>query len=229
MKKICDTYNTKTNDGSNNMKRIVAFIIAVLIMVSLCACGTTEKWLLTKEIWSEDEVTYTYTYDDRGNVIEILETDDYSGEWFKTHMHYNTIESFESNYNELYAAEGYEMAVQLDTNNKYTMRLYYGFDCYREITNTLNDQRRIIHTEVIDYNNGEKRIIDRKYDANNLLIETDVSVFDYNTGELLSQHSDNYYCTYDSTGMPTSLYYVGDNEYDEPQCQLIWYLTEIKK
>lgn len=209
------------------MKRITAFILAIVMMLTLCACGTTEKWLLTREIW--DDYEYTYTYDVKGNVTEILETD-FDSCWLRTHMKNKKLDYVESNYNELYASDGCEMMILLEGDYQFTLMIFLDNKYYHKLTHTVNEQGRIIHSDIVEYYNGVERIIDRRYDTNNVLIETTTTLIDYDTDEVLDKYTDKYYCTFDSNGIPADLYYVGDDEYeDESQCQFIWNYTEVKK
>lgn len=221
------------------MKKIAACSLIVITMVALCACGTTEKWLLTRTMWSHGYQESTYTYDDRGNVTEVLETEGWGEDpfWLSIHMKNNKVDYVESNGNELLNAPDslesdpiYEVEILVDDDYEFTINFYNDGACYRKMTWTVNEQGRAVHKSTLLYGDRTRTDWDCKYDANNILIEETTTWIDWDTEEVIDKQTTQYYCTYDSNGNPTYLYRVGDDEYsDEPQCQFIWHLVEVKK
>lgn len=218
------------------MKKFVAGSLIIIAMMALCSCGTTGKWLLTREIWSDyEQETYTYSYDDRGNITEVHITEDwYEGShWLSIHMKNKKIDSVESNGNELFASHTdgtYEMEILIEGNYEFTLSYYNDGACFKKEAYTINEQGRVEHKSVRWYGDRSKTELDYKYDANNVLIEQTSTSVDFDTGEVLDKQTVQYYCTYDSNGNPTYLYYVGDDEStDWPVCQFMWNLAEIKK
>ena len=120
------------------MKKFVAGSLIIIAMMALCSCGTTEKWLLTREIWSDyEQETYTYSYDDRGNITEVHITEDwYEGShWLSIHMKNKKIDSVESNGNELFASHTdgtYEMEILIEGNYEFTLSYYNDGACLKK-------------------------------------------------------------------------------------------------
>ena len=198
-------------------------------MISLCACGTTEKWLLMKEThnYGMGENVLTYTYDDYGNVSEIFETDFSDGTWFKTIIKDNKIDYIESNFNEVYADEGLELTVSLESDYEYTLQIFYDDVLIRKVTNTLNDSGKIVKGIAIQYNQGYRDEIIRSFDKNNALTAVSYTRFDLDTNEVLDQSINTYYCTYDSNQLPIAAYDSGMP--DSPAIEYVWDLVEVKK
>lgn len=217
------------------MKKIIAGILMIISMMALCACGTTEKWLLTREIWAYDQVTYSYSYDDKGNVTEVYETEDWheGPHWLSIHMKNEKIDSVESNDNELFASHTdgiYKMEILLEGNYGFMLSYYNDGACFKKVAYTVNEQGRVVHKSIQWYGDRSKAEVDYKYDANNVLIEQTTTQVDWDTEEVLDKQTVQYYCTYDSNGNPAYLYYVGDDEStDWPVCQFMWNLAEIKR
>lgn len=220
------------------MKKIVAGILMIITMMALCACGTTEKWLLTREVWNDyGQPTYTYLYDGKGDVTEVQLTEEwYEGShWLRIHMKNKKIDSVESNGNELLASHSpksdgaLEMEILLEGNYKFTLSYYNDGACFEKEAYTINEQGRVVHKSVQWYGDTKEEY-DYKYDANNVLIEQTFTSVDLDTEEVLDKQTVQYYCTYDSNGNPAYLYYVGDDEStDWPVCQFMWNLAEIKR
>ena len=214
------------------MKKIVAGILMIITMMALCACGTTEKWLLTREVWNDyGQPTYTYSYDGKGDVTEVQLTEEwYEGShWLSIHMKNKKIDSVESNGNELFASHTdgiYKEEILLDGNYEFTLSYYIDGTCFNKEAYTTNEQGRVVYKSVRWYGDKSKVEIDYKYDANNILVESTFKQVDWDTGEVLDKETSQYYCTYDSNGMPAYLFYVGN---DEPVCQFMWNLAEIKR
>lgn len=210
------------------MKRVIAICLAVLMMISLCACGTTEKWLIMEKTdYSGEKSVITYTYDDYGNVSEVFETDFSDGTWFKTIIKDNKINSVESNYNEVYADEGYELIISVEGDNEYTLQLFYDDVLIRKVTNTLNDSGNIVKSIVIQYNQGYRMEIIRSFDKNNAITAIANTQYDLDTNEVLDQSIETYYCTYDSNQLPIAAYY--SYMPDSPAIEYVWDLVEVKK
>ena len=210
------------------MKRVIAICLAGLMMISLCACGTTEKWLLTKATYyyGIGENVITYTYDDYGNVSEVFETET-DGTWFKIIIKDNKIDYIESNYNEVYADEGYELIISVEGDNEYTLQIFYDDVLIRKVTNTKNDSGNNVKSIVFQYNQGYYLEVIRSFDKNNALTAVASIEYDLDTNAVLDQSIDTYYCTYDSNQLPIAAYisYMPES----PKIEYVWELVEVKK
>lgn len=149
------------------------------MMISLCACGTTEKqvikdealnrenssesittytekWLLTKATTykgTSSEVVTTFTYDEFGNVSAVLRTEPQTGVWYKLKIKDNKLEKVESNVREVYFEKGIatDITISLESDYEYSFKFYRDGGCYKKVTHTINNGR-IVKINYIDYN-----------------------------------------------------------------------------